>query len=559
MTPVTFDSLLEDADAHARAGDWQATFESLTQADRLNPNHPGTLTGIGTALIQLGQANAALPFFQRVARQAGDSPEAQNNLGVAYGLVNQWEKAEAAYRKALALDKEHAPAWKNLALACVKQERFPEGVQILAALVQADPREMEARLMLAECYEMGGDAVSARTLYEAALTLQPDNMQAQAALARLAPAPITDPNRIARPEHAKKLAGLKSLKKAAPPAAAPEVSAPVAPPLSIIIYAPADIASDARFSAAAQALVEQGARLKLATAFSPGEASEYAVGVFARPHTSEGVMHALAEFARAGKRLLIDLDDDFHALPPDHSGFKLYGPGHPDALRKLEAVLAQAHLLTVPNETLAERYRRYVARVAVVPNGWSRTNTLWSKAAPRRATLNIGWVGRADQRGDVSLMKHDVLRFIRETPSTMLVIGGDPGAYEAFAALPEQRRLFLPLVPHEEYPFMLAHFDILLMPLRDTPFNQAKSDTRLMEAGIRRLPWIASPQPAFAAWGAGGIVLEKAGPEGWYAALKQLAENPSLRKELGEAGHTKAETREGAALAALWREVLSSP
>lgn len=554
MPDPTFDSLLEEADACARAGDWQATFEALSQADRLNPNHPGTLTGIGTALIQLGQPNAALPFFQRVSRLADESPEAHNNLGVAYGLTNQWDKAEAAYRKALARDDEHKPAWKNLALTCVKQERYPEGVQILAALVQAEPQEVEARLMLAECYEMGGDVASARMLYEVALTLQADNAQAQAALARLAPAPaISDPHRLARPEHAKKLAGLKSLKKAAPPVVE---AAPVAPP-NLAFYAPPEVNSDARFSAVAQALAEQGARVKLGTALGPTDVSDYAVGVFARPHASEALLQALSAFAQAGKRLIIDLDEDVHALPPDHPGYKQYGPGQPEALRKLEVALGQAHLLTVPNEKLAERYRRYVPRVAVIPNGWHRAHALWDKPAPRRATLNLGWVGRADQRADVALMKHDVLRFMRETQHALLVIAGDAAVYESFSALPENRRLFLPPVPYEEYPFSLAHFDILLAPLRDTEFNQTRPDTPLLEAGIRRIPWIATPSPAYKAWGAGGVLLEKAGPEGWYAALKQLAENPALRKELGEAGRAQAERREGKALAALWREALN--
>ena len=140
-------------------------------------------------------------------------------------------------------------------------------------------------------------------------------------------------------------------------------------------------------------------------------------------------------------------------------------------------------------------------------------------------------------------------------PEVLLVLGGSPAAFSAFDELPELRRLFLPRVLFDDYPFMLAHIDVLLAPVRDTMFNQAKSDVKLVEAGIRRIPWVASSNPAYTAWGIGGLWADKPGE--WLEALRRLVSDAVLRQTLGQAGRQKAETRESARLAELWQAILN--
>ena len=219
MSSTHFDTLLEEADGYARAGQWQETFDRLTEAAAEEPQHAGVVTGLGTCLIKLGRLDEALAYFQKAAQLAPLSPEAHNNVGVTYALLGQVSAAEAAYRKALECDSEHVPAWKNLAQLYMQQGRIDEGVPILATLVKKHPDDWEALTLMAACYEDGEDTESARTPYREALKYQPDNAAAKAGLARLSPPPA-DLTHIARPEHAKKLAALKNLstlKPGAPP------------------------------------------------------------------------------------------------------------------------------------------------------------------------------------------------------------------------------------------------------------------------------------------------------------------------------------------------------
>jgi glycosyltransferase involved in cell wall biosynthesis len=147
-----------------------------------------------------------------------------------------------------------------------------------------------------------------------------------------------------------------------------------------------------------------------------------------------------------------------------------------------------------------------------------------------------------------------VLRVLREFPHAQLVIGGDAQVYQLFDRLPESRRMFLPPVQAEEYPYLLGQVDILMVPLRDTPFNRARSDRRLMEAGARRVPWVASPIPAYITWEAGGLIAYSA--EDWVSHLRQLILDADLRTSLGQAGWRKAEQREMSHIAKLWIEII---
>jgi glycosyltransferase involved in cell wall biosynthesis len=299
-------------------------------------------------------------------------------------------------------------------------------------------------------------------------------------------------------------------------------------------------------------LANGGAEVKVGLSLVPADLDRYQVFVFSRPQTSTDLVSGLKACLQAGKRVVIDLDEDFHNLPHEHPKYALYGSQ--DSLRVLEDLLAQAGLLTVPSRLLAERYKKFVPHVEIIPSSWSGSGSLWNKPAPRRQTVNIGLLGAHTHPKDIFLLKKDLARLLKEFPQALLAIGQHLELYEAFSSIPEDRKLFFPDVRLEDYPFLVANFDLLLFPLRDNAYNQSRPDLPLLEAGIRRIPWVASSIPAFKEWGAGGLFAEKAGD--WYAAVRRLLDEPELRQELGQAGRQNAEGRETEKMIPRWREAL---
>jgi hypothetical protein len=88
----------------------------------------------------------------------------------------------------------------------------------------------------------------------------------------------------------------------------------------------------------------------------------------------------------------------------------------------------------------------------------------------------------------------------------------------------------LPLVDHEDYPDILD-FDIGIVPLRHTPFNQAKSDIKGMEYAASGIPFIAQRidayQELYDSLGIGRLA-DKA--NSWLKHIRTL-KDPVLRAE----------------------------
>jgi glycosyltransferase involved in cell wall biosynthesis len=135
---------------------------------------------------------------------------------------------------------------------------------------------------------------------------------------------------------------------------------------------------------------------------------------------------------------------------------------------------------------------------------------------------------------------------------------GDPEIYRMFATTPEKQKLFMPMVPYELYPLMLSLWDIMLVPLLENHFNMAKSDIKLVEAGAKGIPYIASKMPVYEPWFK--EVGNKAGMlstnNEWYENIKYLVQNPEERMKMGKAGKAAAKTREMMELGKLWRAVI---
>jgi tetratricopeptide (TPR) repeat protein len=562
MTPDQFEALLNQADQFAQAENWQAAFTSLSQANLIKPDHPGVVNGMGMCLIQMQRTADALPYFYKLVELAPDSSEAHNNLGVVLAFTGRLNDAEEAYHKALNLNQEHFSAWKNLAQLYLQQaDRISDGVNILQTLIQNNPQDAEALFLMGNCYELGEDLESAKTLYHQALKYKPDYKEAREALARVAPV-NSDSAHIARPEHAQKLAGLKSLTSKMPNTVKPSAngSDDVVKKNSdykpaVAFYGSGAFLEALLLSIPAKALARAGYKVKLAHSCTNGDLSEYDLFVFSQPHISKEIMEALTKCNQIGKKTALYLDDDYFEMPTTHPNYTKLGPGNPAAMKALENAISMANMLVTTNQSLAQKY---VAnhKIKVIPPAWDPSNPLWQKKAPKHDALHLGIISHHIVAKDASMITPCIKRVLRENSQTLLAIGGETTVYGSLSDLPDDRTLFIPIPGFDDYPYLLAQIDILLLPHKNTPYNQNRSDLPLMEAGIRRIPWVASPTSAYKEWGVGGLLVDK--PEDWYEAITRLIKDSQLREELGQAGYDAAMKREINQQLTQWQSLLTS-
>ncbi len=526
----------------------------------LNTLDAGTLKQMGRAHLGRDQLSQALDAFAQALRADPTDAEAPLLLGDCYLAAGDAATAESLYAQALRLDPDSVEAAGRLSLARLERTRLKSGVPEAAPADSAALRRLERRL-----------AGPAGTVGEAELEKAADILQAvvnspspaeavadrlddlDALVPALLELNIRQAQATGRPDIA---AALAQLRETAPLPADGTASAETldGPPQPVrLLWHSADPQS-ARFPV--DALRALGYQLSLTSSLTVEQAEANDVIITHHPHLAPAQIEPLRRAAQAGARVLVWLEQEIAALTSRHADYTRLGLNTAARLEAYHAALQLADQVCVPSHAMAEWIEAAGFSARVVPPGWDRGETLWETPAPARSTLNLGWLGAPGEAEDLAEIRRPLLHLLREHPETRLVIIGDVEAHRLFDTLPESRRQFIPLLHADERPYVLAQVDILLAPLRDTPFNRARSDQRLMEAGVRKLPWVASALPAALAWNAGGLLAETR--DDWYAALRRLVTEPGLRARLGTEGRQRAHSREMTQLAALWHNLIQA-
>jgi tetratricopeptide (TPR) repeat protein len=278
------------------------------------------------------------------------------------------------------------------------------------------------------------------------------------------------------------------------------------------------------------------------------------VTIACNPHINPWLLEYMAAKTANKQPIILDLDKNFEEMPVYHPQYINTGLGSPANARAYSAALLLSNIVTVPSKEFADRLNQMGYKACTIPDGWSRTNMLWDKTSNPRNTINIGWLGSTGLPEDVVEIRRIINRVIREYPRTQLVISESNSAFQLFSSLPDNRKLFIPEVSNEDNPYLLGQLDILAVPIKNIPYNLTKSDTILMEAGVKRLPWVAGVIPSFIEWKSGGLLANTL--EEWHTNLRQLVMDGEMRSKLGDEGCRKAQQREMQLMKGLWIDVI---
>lgn len=273
---------------------------------------------------------------------------------------------------------------------------------------------------------------------------------------------------------------------------------------------------------------------------------------FGRPHHSDLLLY----YKRKGIPIIVDADDDFRAIPETHPGYNYVGLGDTAFLRKYENCLYLADIVTTTTNILAERLREINPNVRVIPNGWSASNPNWyTKRHIYSDSVFIGWAGTITHREDFAVCLDAVRQALKKHKEARVLIAGDVEIYRKFKRISEKKKLYIPMMPYRLYPVLLSFCDIFLAPLEDNFFNRAKSDIKLVDAGAKGIPYIASNMTVYQSWGGGGILAST--PDEWFEAIDKLVSDRVLRAKYAEEGHKLAQERLMSKLIDQWLEIIN--
>ncbi|MCD4748982.1 MAG: sulfatase-like hydrolase/transferase [Thermoanaerobaculales bacterium] len=151
---------------------------------RINPTNAATLLSIGQIILQTDPLKA-IPYLEESARLAPGKKVNQTTLGVAYIQADRVPDAEAALRRATALDPDDHMIRNNLAIVLIRQRKYPAAIQELQTIVASNPGFFQGFNNLAIVLGESGDLEGAEREARKALALQPDFLDARITLAAI--------------------------------------------------------------------------------------------------------------------------------------------------------------------------------------------------------------------------------------------------------------------------------------------------------------------------------------------------------------------------------------
>jgi glycosyltransferase involved in cell wall biosynthesis len=229
-----------------------------------------------------------------------------------------------------------------------------------------------------------------------------------------------------------------------------------------------------------------------------------------------------------GATLVVDVDDAFTLIGPDHPEHDLYRPLNA-ALDRAVAASAETWFST---DDLARAYGTVAGRSAIVPN--SLDPRLWRDWRHERTMPFSGekvrmlYMGTHTHGPDFAVIRPalEQLHAERGDAFDLTVIGVDPD----LAPAPWLHRL-APPAEAVSYPRFVrwlrtqGPFDLGLAPLAENAFNRCKSDIKALDYAMLGLLPVVSEGPAYRADSELGRHMVFAEADGWLAALRAVLDD----------------------------------
>jgi len=286
-------------------------------------------------------------------------------------------------------------------------------------------------------------------------------------------------------------------------------------------------------------------------------AKKFKIFIFHRTLYTSGVIKLIAEIKKQGKEIIFETDDLVYDVKYlEHMDYfknlnvlekKLYENGVGGEILRDEYV----KVCTTTTTFLADKLREEGKQVFIVPNKLNNAEVeiadelLQAKTQnPKLKTqiIRIGYFsGTMSHNRDFATITDALLIVMEKYPQVRLVLAGPleiENKLNAFSDRIEQ----LAFVPRAKHFANVADIDINISPLEiGNPFCESKSELKFFEAGIVKVPTVASATQTFCeaiSDGVDGFVASDTGE--WVEKLGKLIVNNEICAKMGKLAREKA-------------------
>jgi tetratricopeptide (TPR) repeat protein len=155
--------------------DWPAARVHAQHWTEAEPKSARAWQFLARAQRELGEYNEAARGFQRASELDPGSFWIAANFGSLYYLMRDFERAETQYRRAIAIEPQHADAYSWLAHDLVVQDRGKEAIAAWEEAARRDPNNFERWNELAYQQYRQGNMKQAAEAADRSVALNPNN------------------------------------------------------------------------------------------------------------------------------------------------------------------------------------------------------------------------------------------------------------------------------------------------------------------------------------------------------------------------------------------------
>lgn len=281
--------------------------------------------------------------------------------------------------------------------------------------------------------------------------------------------------------------------------------------------------------------------------------------VFVHPTSDEFLYLAERAKFHYGCKTIVDLDDLLSDLPLDHEAYGQFSS------QKIAFLIQAVDHCVFSTKFLATRYAAHNPRQTVIENSISERVYKAYKPLnkPHKNCFIAGWTGGQQHRADQDTFKAGLKQFLRSNADAKSYFHGicPDDLYREFGT---QVVFESGYVDYLSYPGVAAAypFSVCLVGLNKNPFNEAKSDLKLLEMAPHGIPLIASPRSDFIQHAHRQVMLfaeDNSDFNSWEEQLTWAANHPEKMEEMGSRARDYVLSERLSSHAAdKWRTVLNN-
>ena len=219
------------------------------------------------------------------------------------------------------------------------------------------------------------------------------------------------------------------------------------------------------------------------------------------------------------------IDDDLLSVPEELGEAKFQFYNDPARRNRILTALKSVDLIYCSTAALHHRLGRLGLETSSV------YGAIFSAAIPPfkpfspKAPLTVGYMGTSGHKADLELVVPAVTALMRERPDIHFEVFGSLKLPDALRVeFPDRTSHIPPDANYEQFLTQLSRLGwaVGLAPLKLTPFNAVKSNTKFVEYSVAGMPVIASAGPAYDSDVQSGCALGCRNSGDWRAAMMRV-------------------------------------